>query len=463
MDNQPHLEPEGPHRWSAGRIAAVAAGLLLIAVAATVAGFSVAQHRAPWLVIADLASRPLAPPPAQLFGKDRLLVLVEGLDYDYTAKDEEYSTQARSDVIWAVDLDFRDNHVYELSVPRDMDAVLPNGRETKINEAQAEGGVREAQSVIAKWLGIPQFDRYVVLRVNTTKDLITAIGGVDVNVMNSHAVQNDGEPNGPLDYDDTWGHLHIHLKPGFQHLNGEQAVGYMRFRHDFCGDPCRIKRQQQVEHAFIEKLRGDKMNTLLHLNDLLAVFNRDVNTNLSRQEELSLAVAFADMPKNAVVTDQVPYVDDKVVADGGDVIIPDEAKKAQLVQDMLLDPPLPMPSPDASAVAAVAPGTVRVDVENGTGVAGAAKRVAAMLRKQGFTIADIGNSGSLLETTELHEHTHITFAGLRVRQALGKAAGKARVISESASPAPQPSATSDVTVIVGQDMAGSLDQASVPQ
>src|SRR5581483_6541308 len=196
------------------------------------------------------------------------------------------------------------------------------------------------------------------------------------------------------------------------------------------------KRQQQVEHAFVEKLRGDKMNTLLHLNDLLAVFNRDVSTNLSRQEQLSLAVAFADMPKDGVVTDQVPYVDDKVVADGGDVIIPDEAKKAQLVQDMLLDPPLP----DASAVAAVAPATVRVDVENGTGVAGVAKRVAAMLRRQGFTIADVGNSGSLLETTALHEHTHITFAGLRVRQALGKAAGKARVISESPSPVPQPSA-----------------------
>ena len=34
-----------------------------------------------------------------------------------------------------------------------------------------------------------------------------------------------------MDYDDNWGHLHIHLKPGLQHLNGQQAMGFVRFRH----------------------------------------------------------------------------------------------------------------------------------------------------------------------------------------------------------------------------------------
>ena len=73
-----------------------------------------------------------------------------------------------------------------------------------------------------------------------------------------------------LDYDDTWGHLHIHLKEGLQHLNGERAVAYMRFRHDWCSDPCRIMRQQQVLHALVAKVKGDRVNTLLHLGDLLA-------------------------------------------------------------------------------------------------------------------------------------------------------------------------------------------------
>ena len=75
-----------------------------------------------------------------------LLVLVEGLDYDYTAKDEEFSTNSRSDVIWAVNLDFANKRIYQLSIPRDMVATMPNGSQAKINQAQSDGGVKEAKA-----------------------------------------------------------------------------------------------------------------------------------------------------------------------------------------------------------------------------------------------------------------------------------------------------------------------------
>lgn len=440
-------------RQTAFRVLAV----LVVGITAVLAGFSVALHRTPLQLVMDIT-----PQPQAVFNKSHILVLVEGLDYDYNEKDEEYSRQSRSDVIKAVDLDFRTNNVYALSVPRDMDVVLPNGRETKINQAQADGGVREAQSVIAKWLGIPGFDRYVLLRVNTTKDLINAIGGIDLVAMNSDALKHQG-PNGPMDYDDTWGHLHIHVKPGWQHMNGDQAVGYARFRHDWCSDPCRIMRQNQVMQAVLDKLRSNKFNTLLHLNDLLGVFSRDVDTNFTRAEELSLATAFAQMPKNGLHTEQVPYVDDKIAADGGDVLIPDEAKRAQLVESMLLNPPVPTPSPDAQAVAAIKPQTLRIDVENGSGIPGAARRVAAVLRKQGFSIGDIGNAQTSLATTEVHEHSPVIYAGIKVRAALGKAAKSLPVITDDPSPAAS-AAASDVTVIVGSDLATALTaQASSTQ
>ena len=64
-----------------------------------------------------------------------------------------------------------------------------------------------------------------------------------------------------MNYDDNWGHLHIHFMGGKKyHMNGEQAVSYMRFRHDACSDPCRIKRQQQVVRIMIAKLKNDKFN-----------------------------------------------------------------------------------------------------------------------------------------------------------------------------------------------------------
>jgi LCP family protein required for cell wall assembly len=216
---------------------AIVVGLALIGIGSALAGYALFEHKNPINQIARI----FVPTPDQVFGKPNLLVLVEGLHYDYNEKDEEYSTQSRSDVIKALNLDFTAKRVYMLSVLRDTAVVYPNGREAKINEAQSTGGTPYAEKIISQFLGIPGFDRYIVLRINTAKDMINAIGGVDVNVQNS-----DPKDKSELSYDDTWGHLHIHLKPGMQHLNGDQAVGYMRFRHDWCGDPCRSKRQDQV-------------------------------------------------------------------------------------------------------------------------------------------------------------------------------------------------------------------------
>lgn len=442
------------------RVAVTIAALLVLGFVALVAGFSVAFHRTPFEVL----SGQLTPSPQELFGKDHVLVLAEGLDYDYSDKDEEFSTQSRSDVIKAIDLDFRTHKIYVLSVPRDMDVVLPNGDESKINQAQADGGVREAQAVIGRWLGIPGFDRYVILRINTTKDLINAIGGIEIDPKNSDALTHTGR-NGPIDYDDNWGHLHIHFRPGKQHLNGDQAVAYARFRHDWCSDPCRIMRQDQVMQAAIQKLRGDKFNTLMHLSDLIGVFRRDVQTNLTQPEELALARAFADMPKNGLVTATVPSLGDKQLTYAGDVLIPDEGAKQKLVANMLLNPPVPTPSPDAAAIAAISPLSVRVDVENGTGVPGVARRVAALLKQKGFTIGNVGNASSEdVATTQLEEHSRITFAGIRVREALGKGAANAQVIAVTETPTPDATATpSDVTVIVGQDLATAITQQAAAQ
>src|SRR5579872_6735454 len=212
------------------RAAIVIGTLLVLGIVALIAGFSVAFHRTPIQIL----SLQLTPSPQELFGKNRILVLVEGLDYDYTDKDEEFSTQSRSDIIKAVDLDFRTHKIYVLSVPRDMQATLPNGQVAKINQAQSDGGVHEAQAVISKWLGIPGFDRYVVLRINTTKDLINALGGVSIYVKTSDCLtSHTGCTGGRIDYDDNWGHLHIHFAEGMHQMSGDQAVAYGRFRHDW--------------------------------------------------------------------------------------------------------------------------------------------------------------------------------------------------------------------------------------
>ncbi len=430
------------------------AGVVALGLISTVASYSVFERKNPVAAISQI----FVPSPQQSFDKNNLLVLVEGLDYDYTAKDEEFSTNSRSDVIWAVNLDFVNKHIYELSVPRDMVATLPNGAQAKINQAQSDGGVKEAKSVIAQWLGIPGFDRYAVLRIDATKEFVDAIGGVDVVVKSSNCLRyKTGCTGDTLDYDDSWGHLHIHLKEGLHHLDGEHAVAYMRFRHDWCSDPCRIMRQQEVLRDLVAKLKGDRVNTLFHLGDLLAVFRKYVQTDFTDNELLSLASYFEGIPESAVVSNQVPYINDVDLPGYGDSLVPDTAARAHLVATMLTAPPVPVASPDAVTLAAIPPGTLRVDVENGSGMSGAARRVATVLRQAGFTIGDIGDAQrSDYGTSEIHEHSNVTFAGAKVRSALPHSFQQTVIVPDplpSSSPPATASPASDVTVIVGSDLA----------
>ena len=454
-----HLAPQDERsRRTTGiwRRIALVVGLLALGTGSALAAYAFFEHRNPVVAITQI----FIPSPEQVFGRPNILVLVEGLDYDYTSKDEEFSTNSRSDVIWAVNVDFANKRIYQLSIPRDMIATMPNGSRAKINQAQSDGGVNEAKSVIAQFLGIPGFDRYIILRIDATKAFVDAIGGVDVVVKSSNCLKyKTGCTGDELSYDDSWGHLHIHLKEGFQHLNGEQAVAYMRFRHDWCSDPCRIMRQQEVLHAMAAKLRGDKMNTVMHLGDLLAVFRKYVQTDFSDRELLSMAAGLEGISDSAIVNNQVPYTDDIDLPGYGDSLVPDVEARSRLVSTMLLAPPVPEPSPDAMALAAIAPGTLRVDVQNGSGISGAAQRVADSLRRAGFTIGDVGNAQREdYASSEIHEHSTIAFAGARVRAALPRSMQKTAVVPDpspsagSADPQSSPT-TSDVTVIVGTDLA----------
>ena len=86
---------------------------------------------------------PFVPSPQAAFGRDRIALLLMGIDYNYSAKDIEYSGKARTDTIKAVALNFPtsanpNGSVSILSVPRDMAYTYPNGRRDKINSAYSQ-------------------------------------------------------------------------------------------------------------------------------------------------------------------------------------------------------------------------------------------------------------------------------------------------------------------------------------
>src|SRR3979411_3232941 len=176
-----------------------------------------------------------------------------GTDFNRDEKGMPYSKGARSDTIMVAGIEFSSKSLKLISILRDTEAIV-NGQDTKINEAYSQGGVQlPAQMSGGGFLGTPKhaqgtsFDRYVVVNAYGLKDFVDAIGGIEVPVTET------------MDYDDNWGHLHIHFKPRLQHFNGQRAVEYTRFRHDACSDLCRVERQDQVIRITVQKLKSQKL------------------------------------------------------------------------------------------------------------------------------------------------------------------------------------------------------------
>ena len=279
-------------------------------------------------------------------------------------------------------------------------------------------------------------DRYVIVNSNGLKEFVDAIGGLDVPVTEQ------------MDYDDSWGHLHIHFKPGLMHMNGTQAMGYSRFRHDACSDPCRTKRQDQIIHLVIAKLKAQKINDILHLAQYIDILNRNVKTNLTFDEEKSIAWAFKDANVADLSHAETIGYSATVDSPNGELLIPDAAQKERIVADLFGSYANVTPPPVA-ALDSVKPSTIHVVVENGSGISGLAGVAAQKLKQAGYVIDSVANADAFsYDVSEIRPAARDPLVGERVRADLGVPGAK---LSPATDATPGPRAI--VTVIVGKDFA----------
>ena len=229
---------------------------------------------------------------------DIVNILLIGRDVNYKiiykhgkpiAHTYDEDTPARSDTMILLSLNRRQHTLRMISFPRDALVHMPPNdydvRIAKLNAAHAYGGPAMLEQALHDDLGIT-VHRYAVVRFEGFKSIIDEVGGIDVDVIG--ALHRDGT-RGDLNYDDNWGNLHIHLKPGMQHLDGTQAHDYVRFRMDLEGDPGRIRRQQQVMRALGKKLT---QQPLLKIPGLVQEVRRQFKTDMT-DEEIASAAYFA--------------------------------------------------------------------------------------------------------------------------------------------------------------------------
>ncbi len=199
----------------------------------------------------------------------------------------------RSDTLMIASLRKEDDKGALLSIPRDTRVYIEGHGYEKFNHAYAYGGHKLSQATAEKFLGVP-IDHYVIIDTKAFERIIDAIGGVDLEVEKR------------MYYEDPWddnGGLVIDLYPGEQHLDGERAIQYVRYR-DGEGDIGRINRQQKFMKAVLEQVLSPDI--IPRLPTLVEEIRGAVETDMSLNEFLSFARELEAVRSNGLITEMVP-------------------------------------------------------------------------------------------------------------------------------------------------------------
>ena len=174
----------------------------------------------------------------------------------------------RSDTIILVHVDPTNDFLSMLSIPRDLRVRIPGHGYNKINAAYAFGGPALVIRTVQSALGV-DLDHYAETDFGGFKAIADALGGVYVDVDRTY---DDGK---------------VQLPPGYQLLDGQNALRFCRTRHDRNIDFGRMQRQQRFISAVREQAMG--WDLAFKLPSLISSVFGNVDTDLSANEILKLA------------------------------------------------------------------------------------------------------------------------------------------------------------------------------
>lgn len=383
-------------------------------------------------------------PRGEFPGKERLTILLVGQDYNHDRHGYVYTKNVRSDTIMLLSADLDDKKLSAVSIPRDTFVEGADGKRGKINGVYARGGVELLKETLEQRFDIA-VDNYLIVKPEAVKEIVNAVGGVEVS------------PIDVMKYDDNWGNLHVDLQPGSQRINGDQAIGFVRFREvkryninsrnqmvpirgvkgsKEEGDIRRTARQQQLIRSLMAS--ANTPGNLWKADTIISTGFSQVDTDLSRIQVLALATLFKEN-KGQMASATLPGTDD-MSSDAYYWRLDD--KRAQATIAWLL-------KGDTIAGRSL----VRIEVSNGTKTKGLARATAETLESKGFsayakgTVAQTATSKVIYKKAALEETAREIAEGLGITE----------VVKDATEANPW---EHDIEIVVGQDKVDALPSQS---
>lgn len=320
-------------------------------------------------------------------------------------------SQNMTDTIMVVKYSPKNQQASLLSIPRDSFVGKSTSSATAFDKINSKYQI-SPQSVIDavnKLTGL-NLKYYVTVDTKALRDLVDAIGGVYFDVPID------------MDYDDSSQALAIHLKKGYQLLNGMQAEGVVRFRHNNNGtsypseygdnDLGRMKTQR----AFIETVLKQtlKVGNITKLNQLINIAKEEVSTNIPWDTLKNYAVALMDFDTNNLKTAALPGAADYY--NGLSFFIVNTKQSKEVVNDLFFSTgesgntnntlSSNTTSGTSTSVSKKNNSKMKLEVLNGTGSSDRFDNAITQLKDYGYNITKKGTTNFTNKTVIIDRKSH---------------------------------------------------------
>jgi polyisoprenyl-teichoic acid--peptidoglycan teichoic acid transferase len=198
--------------------------------------------------------------------------------------DERVGDRGRSDTMIVIGIDPKEDKMLMFNIPRDTRTeIIGKGVDDKINHAYAFGGTQMAMDTVENFLNT-SIDYYVKVNMESFRDIVNAVGGVEVD--NPKAFDYGG----------------YSFPAGKQELGGDAALAYSRMRYeDLKGDLGRNDRQRQIITSIINK--GASVSSITKFDNILNILGENVKTNMTFDEMKDIQKNYKGARKNIESTE----------------------------------------------------------------------------------------------------------------------------------------------------------------
>ncbi|MHB9781303.1 glycopolymer--peptidoglycan transferase LytR [Streptococcus sp. 10F2] len=198
-----------------------------------------------------------------------MTMLLMGVDTGSGSRSDPWEGNSDTMLLVTVNPDTKETTM--MSLERDiLTKISQKGEvtEAKLNAAYAMGGAELAIPTIESLMNI-SIDHYVMINMQGLVELVDAVGGIEVNNTFDFPISiEEQEP----EYTAT-------IKPGKQHINGDQALVYARMRYqDPEGDYGRQQRQREVIQKVVQKVLS--LNSVSHYKEILGAVSNNMQTSI---------------------------------------------------------------------------------------------------------------------------------------------------------------------------------------